>query len=492
MTDVKLPDGTIARFPDGTPPDVMKAAIQKRFPPKSASAPQQQPAMPTADQGQWERNTILPREVNTATGESRWAVPGMLQAPIDAFNLPGDVLTGKVDPMSNEGIARAAGAAAVLANPAGPLYKQPAALPIARTVGDKLVETAASAGAKALPRLPVANGIGTPLTVAGAKLSAKTAFKTAEDTGAVVGQQAMGALNSKMKEFAAKEGLVLPSGQMVDVFPKVRGAYKALDEFTAAPMSIKSAMVLQKHLRTVAKSTDPEEARLGSMMMDQFDEFMANLKPEAFAAGNGKKAVKEWMTAKTEWARFKRGETVLNAITAAQGKAHKFSGSGFENALRTEFDKIASNPRKIRYFSEEEKAFIEAVRQGKPLANALRGLGKAAPTGIVSTVLSGLAGYGIGGPWGALAMLGVGGVSRKLATDQTKKSAEEALQFVLGARPAAKAAPMSRLPQPVPGWNSPMWNGVAREIGAQPGGPVDATGLSRDDLIRRLGPTIGA
>lgn len=32
MIEVELPDGSIAEFPDGTPPDVMKQALQKRFP----------------------------------------------------------------------------------------------------------------------------------------------------------------------------------------------------------------------------------------------------------------------------------------------------------------------------------------------------------------------------------------------------------------------------------------------------------------------------
>ena len=31
MIEVDLPDGSIAEFPDGTPPEVMKRALQKRF-----------------------------------------------------------------------------------------------------------------------------------------------------------------------------------------------------------------------------------------------------------------------------------------------------------------------------------------------------------------------------------------------------------------------------------------------------------------------------
>jgi len=62
-----------------------------------------------ADSANWERNILLPREVNKTTGESRLAMPGIVQGAIDAFMLPGDVYAGKVDPMSDEGIARGLG-----------------------------------------------------------------------------------------------------------------------------------------------------------------------------------------------------------------------------------------------------------------------------------------------------------------------------------------------------------------------------------------------
>lgn len=45
MIEVQLPDGSIAEFPDGTSPDAMKAAIQKRFPP-SASVVDGPPKIP--------------------------------------------------------------------------------------------------------------------------------------------------------------------------------------------------------------------------------------------------------------------------------------------------------------------------------------------------------------------------------------------------------------------------------------------------------------
>jgi hypothetical protein len=44
--EIELPDGTIAEFPDGTPPDVIKGALRKRFP-----APDAQPQSPQMQSG---------------------------------------------------------------------------------------------------------------------------------------------------------------------------------------------------------------------------------------------------------------------------------------------------------------------------------------------------------------------------------------------------------------------------------------------------------
>lgn len=50
---VNLPDGSQASFPDGTPPDVMKAAIQKRFPPQASSGPPQGAVPGSAEYRDW-------------------------------------------------------------------------------------------------------------------------------------------------------------------------------------------------------------------------------------------------------------------------------------------------------------------------------------------------------------------------------------------------------------------------------------------------------
>ena len=47
-------------------------------------------------------------------------------------------------------------------------------------------------------------------------------------------------------------------------------------------------------------------------------------------------------------------------------RAAQFSGSGFENALRTEFRNLAQNPKRLRGFSAEEQAAIRRVARGGP------------------------------------------------------------------------------------------------------------------------------
>lgn len=76
MIEVELPDGTIAEFPDGTAPEVMKSALQRRFGAPAPQAPAQAaPQAPTAPQrglGQRIYDNVIgdPNDGVTSTGEA--------------------------------------------------------------------------------------------------------------------------------------------------------------------------------------------------------------------------------------------------------------------------------------------------------------------------------------------------------------------------------------------------------------------------------------
>src|SRR5690348_16832853 len=94
---VALPDGLKASFPDGTPPEAMKAAIQKRFPP---TGPQVNMSVTDAFANKTkvpppapERPNLLNSTAATVNGLVS-AVPG-LQTASDALMGAGGMLLGK-------------------------------------------------------------------------------------------------------------------------------------------------------------------------------------------------------------------------------------------------------------------------------------------------------------------------------------------------------------------------------------------------------------
>lgn len=73
---VHLPDGSQASFPDGTPPDVMKAAIQKKFPPQVSSGPPQGAVPGSREYANWavaqaKAGKALPQVVGSAVPTSQ-------------------------------------------------------------------------------------------------------------------------------------------------------------------------------------------------------------------------------------------------------------------------------------------------------------------------------------------------------------------------------------------------------------------------------------
>jgi hypothetical protein len=397
----------------------------------------------------FERNMLLPRAVNRETGEQKWAVPGLLQgtfdAAVDAFKLPHDVLNndsvtmtpdGRVSPLTDEQVGRGASMAAMI--PGG----VPAA--VGRATVPALERGVIDAAQEIVPTTK-------PRTVASVRAASKAAYDQAENSGAIISPDALNILNHDFRKFAETEGLLLPDGKLVRDFPKVRTAFKALEQYARGPMTMKQAMTFQRQLRRAARSTDPEEARLGGMMLDNFEEYLSTLPAPAFSGGDGRAAVAAWAKGRREWHAYKKGQSIDDAVAAAYRKAHKFSGSGFENALRNEFERLASNEKKMRFFSKEERAFIQAVANGTPIANALRFMGKFAPTGVVGTSLTTLLGLSLGGPVTAGAMLGLGAAGRGAATVSTKKAAERARDFVLnGGREAIALGPTKPMPK-IPG-----------------------------------------
>lgn len=261
-------------------------------------------------------------------------------------------------------------------------------------------------------------------TTESVRKEANKAFANAEKAGLEVTEQSF--RNASGEIFAAAK----KAGIDKDIHPK---AWAALNRLVgeSGPKTLNDISVLRRVMKATSASTEPDERRIAAIMIDKLDDYFVGLKSVDVVSGDRVLASKSLTEARSLWTRYKKGEAISEAIERAGTRAGQFSGSGYENALRTEFRSIAMNTRRMRTFTQKERVLIKKVASGGPVENALRLLGKLAPRGIISATLGGGVGYGLGGPVGSAAVMGVGEAGRFGATAMTKASANAALERML-------------------------------------------------------------
>lgn len=274
-------------------------------------------------------------------------------------------------------------------------------------------------------------------TAEGLKDQAGALYETARRNGVVAPQQATQGLNQTMRGIATSEGLITPTGRVNSTYPRISEALNTFDDYSKGPMTIPQAQAVRRVLTDAAKSKEPGESRIAMMMLKEFDNFTAPLAPELAQAN-------------PLYHQAMNAGRIEQAIELAGSRAGQFSGSGFENALRTEFRAMDRQIIKgqLKGLSPEEIDAIKKVANGGPIENALRFVGKLAPTGVVSMGMGGgipyMIGNSVGGPAVGAALgattMGTGLAARAGATNLTANNAREAVVRAL----------MAGKPLPVP------------------------------------------
>lgn len=249
------------------------------------------------------------------------------------------------------------------------------------------------------------------------KGAAGVLYRQGEATGQTAARGYTQRLADGMQGVAQQEGLVLPSGELMGTYPKVSAALRMVGEYGGQKMAPDQMRQVRRVLQDAAQSTDAAEARIGSKMLKQFDQFVEPLVPE-------------FKQADRLYARGMRGKEIEDTIALAKTRR-----SASDLALRNEFGSLER--RGIRgdmTFPPELEEAVARVAQGSTAANAALVGGKAAPTGAVSAMgglgLPFLVGNAIAGPPGGFAAAGASGgaglLSKLLATRLTKNNAETA------------------------------------------------------------------
>jgi hypothetical protein len=211
----------------------------------------------------------------------------------------------------------------------------------------------------------------------------------------------------------------------------------------AAPNAI-GAKLLTRVAAPVAAS-EAGRAVGGKMATDAFMSKYSNFGQADILSGSNpfptlKNAVGDWAAGKRSAAVTGKADLAsLNAGTAG-------SGANEDNALRQAIKQLArpinntNTPVAKRLgFNDPEIAAIKnvATRHGGT-GNTARYLGKLAPTGSVSGVLSGGAGFAAAGPMGAIGLPAAGYVAKKIGDLSTKRAVAALDSLVRSRSPLAQ------------------------------------------------------
>ena len=217
------------------------------------------------------------------------------------------------------------------------------------------------------------------------------------------------------------------------IHPATSKIFKTLQDFKGDMPFTKLEQLRKRAARVASNPNGGEDAYAASILAKDIDDFVAAAPATTSHTGaNGETVANTVKEARELHRRFKGHETVMGASDKAirRGGGSTGSGANMDNAIRQNIRQILDNPKRVKFFNAAERKAMEKVVMGSKGGNVARLLGKAAPTGSVSSVLSGTAGAAIGGPVGVAAFLGGGHMARKTSEKITKKHIDELLHLL--------------------------------------------------------------
>ena len=167
--------------------------------------------------------------------------------------------------------------------------------------------------------------------------------------------------------------------------PKVAVALEEMQK-TELPKDLDELKTLRKFIVNAQKSSDLEEKRVGTLLKDRFDDYVATI-PESSVTSGSKEGLKAWKEARDAYAKLSKAEIFDDMIEIAKLEKGKYSQAGIEQSLYNQLKNLAKNDKRMRMFTAEEQAAIKKAAEGTDLQNTLKFIGKFAPTSTVSSIL---------------------------------------------------------------------------------------------------------
>jgi len=269
----------------------------------------------------------------------------------------------------------------------------------------------------------------------------KRSFEAAEEGGALLKKDSYNNLLYDMADMVEREGVA------EGLHAKVFGVMSAISKRGNKNQSMRDLQIARRQIGIAARSSEPDEARIGNRMLDEFDNYVDGLSDKDVIAGTVEGAGKSLKKARSLWSRIRKTETIETIIEDADLQA-----SGFENGIRIGFRQLLKNKKRLRGFTKDEKTAMRKIVEGTVAANALKRIGKLSPgrgqqTNALMSLLgaggAGGAGLAMAGPVGAgvafVAIPTAGYAAQKGAERLTKRGADYLRDLAASGGKAAKS-----------------------------------------------------
>jgi hypothetical protein len=423
MIEVDLPDGGIAEFPDGTPNEIIKGALQKRF-----GAPQQAPSM--LDKA-LEPITSYPETYNQMNRESRDEMSrgaGQIATAMsgeDQMGYPVNRLTEGAKGVGN----MALGALGYATSPINAALRTVAGKPIEENTGipKEISETALSfvlPVPKAMPRMANigrTEAAAVP-TTEGLFKSATSRYKTADaDTTMFAPQQ--------LNTLADDIGSTLKANRSRDYLAPQ--AWKAVDELRLDGAGrIDDIRTTRELLGEIGQSADKNERKAAKIAVQEIDKFLAKSVPET---------AKIFKTADADFAAASRAKKLDEAADVAGLRTGRAGyGGNAVNTMRQVLSPIVEKAMKGKKqgYSNDEIQALRGIVEGDEITNTLRLAGQFSPEkGVFQSAFG--TGVGVATTGGVgFAIPAIGAASNRLASFLTGQQIERLNEMVRKRSPA--------------------------------------------------------
>jgi hypothetical protein len=378
--------------------------------------------------------TILPFTKDEGGDISFDPDAGIVGAFKRAATLPGDVYTGEVDPMSEEGTERALEAAGVM-TPMGAASRVSPRFGVKTTTPSREeIKTATKAGYDATE----ASGVG--FTVMAAKKWSDDITSELTSKG-VFSHGRFKEVHDIITKSLKLSGDDLGPGDVAYITPS------AIDEMR------KSLSILGQ---SAAKQGDDALGRAANIAMGKLERLLNDVSPESIAIGNhrlAEDAMKSLKGARADAAAGFRSDVVTgveDAVTLSTAATN--SGRNFDNKTRQRLASLltSGNGAKVRGFFPEEQEAIRNIVMGRWSKNTARRIGNWFGGGggmgqSILPILSGSAGFAATGGStaatvaAAITPVMIGALGRAIANTMTRKELVR-LDKMVRARSAVSAA----------------------------------------------------